>query len=120
MKAVLYTNDMIPITVLELNVWCDEYLLKHRRLRLPVIEQPSYTIYSQDITPCNSVMKIVTIHAEILMRRGHEHMMLFTEDEDHALMLRCGFLPGQQIDIRDREKQAFALGFMNALERFRG
>lgn len=113
MRAVLYTNDMIPITVLELNVWCDNHLRKHGCLMLPVIEPVQCTL--QHDIPTSTNIKTVVIKSETLIRHGKECLMLFTHDEEHALMLQSAFLPGQQLGIRDREIKAFAQGFMHAL-----
>lgn len=113
MRAVLYTNDMIPITVLELNVWCDNHLRKHGCLRLPVIEPVQCTL--QHDIPTSTNIKTVMIKSETLIRHGKECLMLFTADEEHALMLQSAFLPGQQFSIRDRERKAFAQGFLSAL-----
>ena len=41
--------------------------------------------------------------------------MLFTDDEEAALLLKSELLPGQHKDVQSRERSAFAQGFMDAL-----
>lgn len=42
--------------------------------------------------------------------------MLFTPDEENALLLRASFLPGQHNAVRNKERNAFAAGFLKALQ----
>jgi hypothetical protein len=57
----------------------------------------------------------VEITAEVLRRGNHQTLMLFTRNEEAALLLKSDLLPGQQRDVQDREKQALVKGFMRAL-----
>ena len=59
--------------------------------------------------------KIVDIYAERLRRRDGETLMLFTNDEENALLLKSTFLAGQQSEINNIKKQAFGRGFLQAL-----
>ena len=56
-------------------------------------------------------------------RRRHElerHMILFTHNEESALLLKSAFLPGQQAELKLRDRDAFARGVMRALEMLGG
>jgi hypothetical protein len=73
-----------------------------------------YTGGTMDAAPCRRV----AIFGERLRRREHETLMLFTGDEENALLLRAEFLPGQRGEVRNRERGAFAAGFLRALQEF--
>ena len=56
------------------------------------------------------------ITVEKFVRRGQTHWMLFTNDEESAMLLKSAFLPGQQKEVQMREQQAFAKGFWSAIQ----
>lgn len=60
-------------------------------------------------------MKTVRIIAEPVRRGSHGHLMLFTEDEENALLLKSAFLPGQRHEVLSERADAFAQGFMKAI-----
>lgn len=118
MRSVLYADDMEPITVIELSMLAQEYLKKRGWVRLAVMLPPMLSVLSAMQKPTiDAHIKIVNIEAELFIRRGREHMMLFTKDEESALILKCAFLPGQQAGLQERERTAFAKGVLYALER---
>jgi len=47
-------------------------------------------------------------------------MILFTHNEESALLLKSAFLPGQQAELKLRDRDAFARGVMRALEMLGG
>ena len=113
MRVVLYTNDMEPITVIDLSGTAVRYLHTYNHVRLPVMEPIS-------LTPTNGVgfihqFKTVDIYAERLRRKDVETLMLFTNDEENALLLKSTFLAGQQSEINRIKNQSFARGFLYAL-----
>lgn len=112
MRAVLYTFDLEPITVLELPAEAMRYLRKEGAVNLQVIEPLSFGIHLDPSTPVT--LKYVRIVAEPLRRREHETLMLFTADEESALLLKAAFLPGQHSAVRERERRAFAKGVLVA------
>lgn len=117
MRAVLYTHDMEPITVIELQPWAWQYLREQRSVRLAV-HRPMAAHYNPDadnVPKLDMSMWIVHITAEVLVRGKHSSLMLFTHDEEAALLLKSELLPGQHRDVQDREKAAMAKGFMSAL-----
>ena len=115
MRVVLYAEDFEPITVIELTEFAVGHLQTHGAVRLAVPSPVQYL--SAPLSPSNLHLAIVTIRAEKLRRAGRNHMMLFTGDEESALMLKSAFLPGQRKDVQSAQKQAFAQGFLSALSR---
>lgn len=117
MRVVLYADDMEPITVIDLPTLAEGYLNEHGIVRLAVQLPPMLSVLAAQQMPRFDDCKTVTIFAERFVRHRREHMMLFTRDEESALLLKCAFLPGQQAGLQERERDAFARGFMNALAR---
>ncbi|WAB91980.1 hypothetical protein OSS47_28345 [Pseudomonas citronellolis] len=112
MKAVLYTHDLEPITVIDLEPWAWEFLEQHGSVVLQVQTPPTI---EQLRNPMLLTMQMVRITAEKLIRRNHRTLMLFTADEEPALLLKSAFLAGQNRDVQERERAAFARGFLHAL-----
>lgn len=117
MNAVLYTHQLEPITVVDIPMWLWERLAQGQSIRLAVMEQPS--LVACDAPPTYSPPKMVEIFGERIRRREHETLMLFTADEENALLLKAEFLPGQRGELRNRERGAFAAGFLKALHELR-
>ena len=113
MRVVLYTNDMEPITVIDLSKTAARYLHQYNHVRLPVIEPISLISTNDDKVIQH--FKTVDIYAERLRRKGAETLMLFTNDEENALLLKSIFLAGQQSEINNIKNQSFARGFLHAL-----
>lgn len=117
MRVVLYADDMEPITVIDLSALAHGYLKKLGMVKLAVMLPPLLSVLAAAQMPMQADNKTVTIFAERFIRHGREHMMLFTRDEESALLLKCAFLPGQQAGLQERERVAFARGFIEALAR---
>lgn len=115
MRVVLYTDDMEPITVIDLPAMAERYLSERWMARLDVMLPLNLSVLSAAQPPVRNDLKTVTIYSERFIRHGREHTMLFTSDEESALLLKCAFLPGQQAGLQERERAAFARGFMDAL-----
>lgn len=115
MRTVLYTHDMEPITVLELQPWAVEYLTKRGMVSMAVTRPLSYTLPIKELPDVEECIWRVDITAEYFVRNGQRHLFLFTHQEEHALLLKSAFLPGQRSALRDRDKEAFGKGFMTAL-----
>lgn len=116
-RVVIYAMDMEPITVVELDAAALLYLEVHGFVQLWVQPKFSWQMGASDteITPYRH--SIVRILAEPLHRNGVRHLILLTEDEESALLLRAVFLPGQHAWVQERERVAFADGFLEALHR---
>ena len=117
MRVVLYADDMEPITVIDLPTMAERYLSERGMVRLAVMLPPMLSVIAAEQTPVRDSLKTVEIFAERFIRRGCEHTMLFTRDDESALLLKCAFLPGQQAGIQERERTAFARGLLEALAR---
>ena len=120
MLTVLYTNDFEPITVLSLQRSAVRMLEDHGRISLAVLTPPSPQANGPPVgRPAWDEMcsvRYVSIFAEKLCRRGKTTMMLFTDDEEAALLLKAAFLPGQTRAVNDREMAGFGRGFLAALD----
>jgi hypothetical protein len=117
MYAVLYTHQLEPITVVNIQMSLWNRLANGQIIQLAVMEpfkMTPNTVLPVDAEPC----RCVAIFGERIKRREHETLMLFTADEENALILRAEFLPGQRGDVRNRERAAFAAGFVRALQEF--
>lgn len=120
MKAVLYAYDLEPITVLQLEPWAHQFLIEHGSVRLAVYPR-SIAIANPQVTPVLDMRKyIVNILAELIRRGPHEALMLFTNDEEAALLLKAAFLPGQYREVQERESDSFAKGFLHAINSLGG
>lgn len=115
MRVVLYADDMEPITVIDLPALAEGYLSERGRARLAVMLPPMLSVLAAQQPPAQDGIKTVEIFAERFIRHGREHMMLFTRDEESALLLKCAFLPGQNAGLQEREREAVARGFLKAL-----
>lgn len=117
MRAVLYTYDFEPITVIDVPEWAGEYLERYQCLSIPVIERRLSVILAD---ASEIPVHTVRIECQKLCRRGITHWMLFTQDEESALLLRATFLPGQRSLVKEHEQSAFAKGFLGALKMLGG
>lgn len=114
MNAVLYTHDLEPITVVDINMCLWQRLYNGERISLAVYDAP--ILWS----PINGEFaqiefRKVDIVAEKLIYRGNTSLMLFTCDEENALALKAAFLPGQHKEVQRRTRNAFADGFLAAI-----
>ena len=119
MRVVLYSDeDMEPITVFELSEFATDYLNQYKRVTLPVIApmRASFISDEDQITNCD-VLKQVNIYAETFIRKGQKYMMLFTQDEESALLLKSCFLPGQRSELNEEMANFYAKGVLYALGR---
>lgn len=117
MYAVLYTQQLEPITVILLRPYLWRMLLSGQRVRLPIVSP--VTIESMR-NPLSVVpLRCAEIWGEPLRRRDHEALMVFCDDEELALALRSDLLPGQRKDQQDDQRRQFARGFFYALEQYR-
>lgn len=114
MRVVLYTKDMEPITVVELPEFSYRYLKENGVVSIAV---PVPTCTFEGVGPVCAKLPVVTIFSERCVLRGREHRFLVTHDEESALLMKCTFLPGQQAELHQRDRQAFARGFLEALSR---
>ena len=111
--AVLYTDDMEPITVLQLSPLARDMLIKRGYVALHVLEPVSLM---PEVLPATEVRcRKLVISAEMFYRNDKKHLMLFTGDEETALLLRSAFLPGQRRGLDEQRAKAYAEGFLRAM-----
>ncbi len=113
MRTVLYTNDMEPITVLELRPWQVEHLERHRMVTLAVMPEANWMRAGESLSP--KTLPYVRITAEWFRRGNQQIMLLFTRHEENAMLLDSEFLPGQRRLLREKEREAFGRGVLAAL-----
>lgn len=87
MNVVIYSEDMEPITVLDLPMQVLDKAATEGQVQLRV--RAKNTRYREDQT---CVLKYV----ELLTRDGHFVSALTTEDEVAAMLAKPGWLPGQR------------------------
>lgn len=114
MRTVLYTHDLIPITVIDLPAGAMECIHERGSLVLQAVP-PLQFRECRDEPPMRLNLPTVRITAEPLWRGKAKAWMLFTSDEESALALKAAFLPGQQREVRDRERTAFVQGVLHAI-----
>lgn len=118
-RVVLYTQDLEPITVIELKPWTEGYLNRHGQVNIAVTPIFKLMDYDPGPPPIHAEFHQVCIQAEMLHRKGRRHMLLITRDEESALLLKSAFLPGQYRELQERERRARADGFIMALNALR-
>jgi hypothetical protein len=84
------------------------------------VNQPLDLIWADPVT-ANAIKYItVEIRGEAIQCGQHRTLMLFTRNEEHALLLKSDLLPGQRRGAQHRERKAgakgFAEGFFAALD----
>lgn len=103
MRVVLYSAaDMQPITILDLPQPLLEFGAQQGRVYLHAIRP--FNQFSRDANePPSALIRpdVVAIDFERFTRRGQEHFLLTTNDDELALLLRASWLPGQQGMVND-------------------
>lgn len=108
---VLYTDQMEPITVIELPQWFLDKLYDKQLMKVPVMSAISIeSIYDPII---ENALNSVDVWAESLYRKGNRYWLLFTNDENLALRLKSDVLPGQRKAFQDEYKRGFISGMLS-------
>lgn len=116
MKTVLYTDDMEPITVVEIGPWATTLIERHGHVQFDIPEPLNLKAFTrQEPYPLELRLRMVTVYGEQFVRKGVRQMMLFTRDEENALLLQSAFLPRQQRAVNEGKAGAFARGFLQGL-----
>jgi hypothetical protein len=115
-NVVLYTHELEPITVFSLDPRACERLRQGGTWNIPVFRPLPLAPLRDAALIINQPMPIVRITAQPLRKGEYETLMLFTHDEESALLLRSNLLPGQRNE-RQREDwlRGFSAGFLHAL-----
>lgn len=113
--CVLYSDeDMEAITVIEVPMWAMSRMRTGDRIRF-VVPEPALFASIDEWMAKLKPLEIVSVWAERFVRRGQEHVVLFTRDELNALKLDSTELSGQRAMAQERYRRAFAEGFGAAL-----
>lgn len=113
-QAVIYSENMEPITVVDMAPFFWEHLEKYGRVLFSINIPPSFTSWEPDQIINNSFDR-VEVRADIIQRFKDRFMILTTSNEVAALLLTSSFLPGQSRQIQEERKKAFAKGFLSAM-----
>lgn len=126
MQIVLYTDDMEPITVLDLpfSLACMEAVAARTNNIWLEVLMPLTALLHPMLPETTLRHKNVCIWWEKFSRQGRNHWFFFTRDEELAMLLRPSYLPGQREDIERMNRnffaEGFALGLRSGLERLAG
>ena len=111
-RAVIFSNDMEPITVVEFSELYG-HLNKHKFVVIPVYEFNKFMAFeSGDVMA--SLNKFVKIRAELFHRNGKTGYIYFADNDETALLLESVFLPGQYKEVHDIRQDAIAEGLLKA------
>lgn len=109
MRTVIYTEDMIPITVVDIHSDLIRQMQSGRPIKLEV-PSPSRVVSPREPVTRILNIKCVILYMEPLQRNGRRSWLCFTKDEESALILRAAFLPGQLSEVRRREEANYWMG----------
>ncbi len=113
-RHVLYTRELEPITIIDLSIAMERILREQGRVTLHI---PSKFVLTEDLAmPISDHQKRIDLTAESFRYRNVATVMLFVDDEEAALLLPASFLAGQTSALNNAKADAFARGFMRALE----
>lgn len=117
MNVVLYTEDMLPITVLDLSHGQLEFLKETGRMRIPVMRALTQVAPTSVPELAWGPVDVVDVWIEPLWRNGRRHWLMFTgyQFEELALEMPSTYLPGQRKQLNEDRKEAFARGILAAL-----
>lgn len=110
MRTVIYTDDMEPITVIDLPY--QAYTIYKPYWRVPIMEDISIENFSLAESAIPATFKFVDICRETFIRKGKKHPFFFSNDEEFALLMEPCALPGQIKYIRDENKRKYIQGFL--------
>jgi len=104
-------TDRCVVEVIHLEPWMVEYLERHGRVALQVIDPtPVGPPTAPPAITERGVFRVVMLEMEWLIMRRQRHMLLFTRDETDAMLLRSVLLPGQHRAAHEASQRAFAKG----------
>lgn len=117
MNIVLYTDDLEPITVIRLPYTRAQITaLDLHHIKVAVLGPVQATDLPSPIPTKYDGPKIVGITVEKLFRKGVEHYMFTTSDEEAALMLNSEPLPGHRRMLQEEFQKGFGRGILSALD----
>ena len=115
MRAVLYTNDMEPITVLNLPIEVHQF--EFVTYRVPILEPIRTRAPGPNSALTNINFRIVDITVERFCRNNEIYPLFITHNEELALLLKSEPLPGQIKGYQEARRAAYRKGFIDGLLR---
>jgi hypothetical protein len=115
METVLYTENLEPVTIIDIPMKLWIMLNKGETVGLAV---PYQFKLEKPTDVCDIYEEIVYLHAEPICRRSMRSIIVFVDNEVIALALKSSLLPGQRKDVQYAMSQAKRAGFLEALKRF--
>ena len=118
MNVVLYASaDMEPITILNLPPDTIDRVHELGRLTFAVIPTVAVTEGPSSWRPTSMRHRNeVTVWVEEYVRNGKSGYFLMTDDEEPALLLESGVLPGQRRAFQEEYRRGFQQGLLAALK----
>lgn len=96
MNTIIYTQDLEPVTVLDLPLWLLEEMERRGTVKIAVQEPPVPDPEQIDTVE----RKTVTLHCyRVQWRDGTTKAVVVTPDEELALLLKPEWLPGQRATV---------------------
>lgn len=108
MRTVIYTEDMLPITVVDIHPDLIRMMQRGDYVKLQTAPPMAMTPPNEPIN-FQAYVRIehVSLYMEPLMRNERRSWLCFTRDEESALILQAAFLPGQLGEVRRREEASY-------------
>lgn len=113
MRAIIYTDDMEPITVINLPIQVHKFEFK--MYRVAVHKPLSMTTWDPSIRSSQESFHTVNIYVERFHRKDKIYPLFITNDEELALQLKSEPLPGQLKDYQDEYIKGFAKALAMAI-----
>lgn len=102
MRIVIYDEYLEPLTVVSIPGLTDRDIEEHGRFyRLAVPEPFLPTWKPEEITTTMTKVKVVELSFEQIVRKGRRAWMVFTKQDEWAMLLDSCLLPGQRRDYDD-------------------
>jgi len=108
MRVVVYDDEMEPITVLNLRGLTARDIIKRGMVWRVAIPEP---IRQRDPEEAISFvrMPVATLRFERLIRKGIEHLLCFTTDDELIMRADPDWLPGQRREVNQMLRENAAL-----------
>lgn len=116
MRAVLYSSfDLEPITILSIDPYIEGLLKERGRVSMPVYDIVRVVALSYN-EATQARFRTVEIISERLVIHGKQTRMLFTANDESALLLQSVFLPGQYKEVQKEREKAKIAGMVSVID----
>lgn len=120
-KAIIYSQEMEPITAIDMSTEMYNYFETYDIVRFPVMKPINPTsLNCEGPFPKYEQHLIAEIRAVRILDNSSKSVitLLFTNNEETALLMKTTILPGQVSHINYLKSQAFAKGMLEAIKGF--